>query len=45
MQRGIGKPIHGSPTIDKINPKMGYTKGNVMVVSHLANSMKRDATV
>jgi len=34
----------GSPTIDKILPSEGYIKGNVMVMSHLANRMKNNAT-
>jgi len=32
------------PTIDKVVPKKGYTKGNVVIISFLANSMKSDVT-
>lgn len=31
-------------SLDKIVPELGYTKGNVEVISHLANTMKSNAT-
>jgi hypothetical protein len=34
-----------SPTLDRIDPKKGYTKGNVRVISYKANVMKNDATL
>lgn len=37
-----GKPE--SPALDRIDNDRGYVKGNVMVVSHLANMMKSSAT-
>lgn len=34
-----------SPSLDKINPSKGYVKGNVIVVSGLANRIKTNATL
>lgn len=34
-----------SPSIDKINPKGGYTKDNIQILSWKANRLKTDATV
>lgn len=33
-----------SPSLDKIIPELGYVKGNVQVLSQLANSMKNSAS-
>jgi len=33
-----------SPSVDKINPALGYTKGNVRVISLRANRLKSDST-
>lgn len=41
---GEGKSCHNSPTLDRIVPSLGYTPGNIIVVSHQANATKGDAT-
>lgn len=34
-----------APSLDRLDPTKGYVKGNVTVISHRANSIKRDATL
>lgn len=45
----VGEKISGaradSPSLDKINPELGYTKGNVWVVSYRANMIKSNASI
>jgi hypothetical protein len=44
--QNVGSGFHSdSPSIDKIDPKGGYTKENVRVISARANLLKNDATV
>lgn len=38
------RQLDKSPTVDRISPKLGYTKGNVQVISWRANRIKSDAT-
>jgi hypothetical protein len=40
-----GSDMECWPSLDRIDPKLGYTKGNVVVVSFLANRIKSNATV
>jgi hypothetical protein len=34
-----------APSLDKVDPTLGYVKGNVRVISMRANWLKQDATV
>jgi hypothetical protein len=38
-------PSPNSPTIDRIIPELGYTKGNVQLISHKANAMKNNCSL
>ena len=44
MKRGTKGNYKHSPTIDRIDPSKGYIKGNVRVISMMANRMKSNAT-
>ena len=37
--------FNNSPSLDKIDPANGYVKGNIIVISQLANAMKSNASV
>jgi hypothetical protein len=38
------KSIYSSPSLDRLIPSKGYVKGNVSIISKLANSIKSSAT-
>ena len=42
--RGRSGAFKASPSLDRIEPELGYVKGNVRVVSQLANAMKGAAS-
>lgn len=42
---GFGTQTDNSPSLDRIDPMKGYIKGNIMVVSYRANTIKSNATV
>ena len=37
--------FNDSPSVDRIIPELGYTKGNVRVISNRANLLKNNATI
>jgi chitodextrinase len=44
LKQGTGhRRIDSSPTLDRINPSLGYVPGNVVVISGLANNIKSSA--
>lgn len=43
MHKGRSGGNPGSPALDRVDNSKGYVKGNVMVMSHLANMMKSSA--
>jgi hypothetical protein len=42
---GYHGPLASSPTLDRIIPKLGYVCGNILVISHKANTIKQNATL
>jgi hypothetical protein len=34
-----------SPSIDRIVPKLGYVRGNILIISRRANAIKQDASL
>ena len=45
LEVGIGKRHSASPSIDRIDNTKGYVRGNVMIISLRANSLKNDASI
>ncbi len=40
-----GKITDNSPSLDKINPNLGYVKGNIWVISYKANAVKNNCSL
>ena len=45
LQRRLGASADNSPTLDRIIPSLGYVRGNVEIISSLANRIKTNASV
>lgn len=45
LEIGEGHAKDGSPSIDRLNPNLGYVRGNIRVISHKANTIKSNATL
>lgn len=45
LEHGIGCVCDNSPTLDRIIPELGYTVGNIQVISHRANTIKNNASL
>ena len=43
-KKARGAVEENSPTFDRIDPKLGYTKGNVRIISARANRLKDNGT-
>jgi hypothetical protein len=43
-ERGHKKPQNNSPSLDRIDPRKGYTQDNVWLISYRMNRIKNDAT-
>lgn len=42
---GTGTQLPGTPSVDRLDPKLGYVPGNVTVISWRANSLKKDGSL
>jgi hypothetical protein len=45
LRMNKGSPSFDSAAIDRLYPSLGYTKKNIIVVSHRANAIKNDSTI
>lgn len=45
LRSGEGTATDSSPSLDRIDPELGYVRGNVLVMSLKANRIKSDSTL
>jgi hypothetical protein len=45
LKKGNGKLQDSSPTLDRINPTLGYVRGNIKVISYKANRIKNNGSL
>lgn len=45
LAHGSTSFFQASPSLDRIDPRLGYVPGNVAVISFRANALKKDATI
>lgn len=45
LKQALGRMNDASPTLDRLNPNLGYIKGNICVMSNRANRIKSDGTI
>jgi hypothetical protein len=44
LETGSRESHESAPSLDRIIPRLGYVRGNIRVISHLANMLKSKAT-
>lgn len=44
LKRSRGQPTDNSPSLDRIEPALGYVRSNIAVISYRANRIKNDST-